>query len=154
LKESGNGQVALNPLAAIEDLEAATIQGKAAAEQANLFASRAVGAYDVGRQKIWKLSLQEASKEVLAWKKHAEDEHAKLMKAMFAPTWQSRAAKKAQKASEPYLEGMLRAQDSVKIYNSKGFEMASQSRKLWAQAMRDAAAALPPAALAVPHAAV
>merc|ERR1719335_215570 len=63
------------------------------------------------------------------------------MKAMFAETWQIKAAKKAQEASKPYIEALLRAQESVKLYNSQGFAMASKSRKLWAESQKDADAA-------------
>lgn len=141
LQASGNGQVALDPLAAVADLNAAATNARAAASQANVFASEAIGSYDVGRQKIWKLSLSESAKEVLRWKKYAEEKAAKELKDRFAPTFQTKAAAAAQKASQPYIEGMLRAQESVKLYNTKGFEMAAQARSLWAEAQEEAKAA-------------
>lgn len=141
LQASGNGEVSLDPLAAIADLKAATLSARAAASQANVYASDAIGAYDVGRQKIWKLALDASAKEVLRWKKYAEEKTAKELKDRFAPTFQTKAAAAAQKASQPYIEGMLRAQESVKLYNTKGFDMASQARALWDEAQADAKSA-------------
>jgi len=134
LKESGNGVVTLDPFAAIQDLNSAAIQARVSAEKASIVAAKAVQAYDKGRQKIWKLALGEAGKEVLRWKKYAEDKAKKEYEARFAPTWQSRAVKAAQKASKPYIEGLLRAQASVKLYNDKGFSTANSASQLWKQA--------------------
>lgn len=138
LKESGDGTVALDPFAVIGDLNAAAMSAKAVAAEASITAAKAVESYDMGRQKIWKMALSEAGKEVLRWKKFAADKAAKEWAARTAPTWLSKAAAKAQKASAPYIEGMLRAQESVKTYNNKGFETATQARSLWAEAQKDA----------------
>jgi len=131
LKASGNGVVTLDPFAAISDLSTAAIMARVDAEKASMMASKAVLAYSSGRQKTWKLALGEAGKEVLRWKKHAEDKAASEWAARIAPTWQSRALKAAQKASKPYIEGLLRAQDSVKLYNGKGFATAQAASSLW-----------------------
>lgn len=131
LKASGNGVVTLDPFAAIQDLSVAAVKARVDAEKASLIAAQAVSAYDKGRQKVWKLALGEAGKEVLRWKKHAEDKAKSEWEARIAPTWQSRALKAAQKASKPYIEGLLRAQDSVKLYNGKGFATAQAASSLW-----------------------
>jgi len=141
LKESGNGVVVMDPFAAIQDLNAAAINARVSAEQAAVVASKAVNFYDQGRRKIWKLALSEAGKEVLRWKKFAENKAKTEYEARFKPTWQSKAIKKAQEASKPYIEGLLRAQESVKLYNEKGFAMASSASNLWKAAQADAAAA-------------
>merc|ERR1719502_470356 len=108
----------MDPFAAIQDLNSAALHARMDAENAAVVASKAVQAYDAGRQKIWKLALGEAGKEVLRWKKFAEDKAKKEYEARFVETWQSKAMKKAQKASQPYIEAMLRAQESVKLYNA------------------------------------
>jgi len=131
LKASGNGVVTLDPFAAISDLSTAAINARVDAEKASMMASKAVLAYSSGRQKTWKLALGEAGKEVLRWKKHAEDKAKSEWAARIAPTWQSRALKAAQKASKPYIDGLLRAQDSVKLYNGKGFATAQAASALW-----------------------
>lgn len=150
LKESGDGVVTLDPFAAVQDLDTAANKAKVSAEKASLIASQAVKFYDAGRQKVWKLALQAAGTEVLRWKKYAEDKAKKEYDARFAPTWQTKAIAKAQKASKPYIEGLLRAQESVKLYNEKGFAMASAASGLWkeAQAEGDAANKLPRSTIA------
>lgn len=137
LKESGDGVVTLDPFAAIQDLSSAAMNARVSAEKAAITAGKAVKAYDMGRRKIWKLALGEAGKEVLRWKKHAEDLAAANLKAMYAPTWQSKAMAKAQKASAPYIEAMLRAQESVKLYNQKGYATADSASALWKEAQAD-----------------
>jgi hypothetical protein len=141
LKLSGDGTVVLDSMASIEDLHNAMLAAKGAAAEASISAAKAVDAYDMGRQKIWKISLSEAGKEVMRWKKFAEDKAAKELKARFAPTWASKVAKKAQKAAQPYIEAMLRAQESVKMFNTKGFDTAQKARALWAASQNAAAAA-------------
>jgi len=139
LKESGNGVVTLDPFAAIQDLNAAAIGARMSAEKAAVTASMAVKAYDEGRQKIWKLSLSEAGKEVLRWQKFAENKAKTEYEARFKPTWQSKAMEKAQEASAPYISGMLRAQESVKLYNGKGFATANAASALWKESQLEAA---------------
>jgi hypothetical protein len=134
LKESGNGVVTLDPFAAIQDLNSAAVNARVSAEKAAVIAAQAVKEYDRGRKKIWKLALGEAGKEVLRWKKYAEKKAKDEYEARFVPTWQSKALKEAQKASKPYIEGMLRAQESVKLYNEKGFATANGASALWKQA--------------------
>jgi len=150
LKESGDGVVVLDPFAAIQDLNSAAINARVSAEKAAITAGKAVKSYDVGRRKMWKLALSEAGKEVLRWKKFAEDKAKKELAAMYVPTWQSKAIKKAQKASQPYIEAMLRAQESVKLYNQKGFATGSAASAKWkeAQAEADAANKLPRGSIA------
>jgi len=141
MKASGDGTVTLDPFAAIQDLQVAANNARTDAERSAISAGDAVKSYDVGRRKMWKLALSEAGKEVLRWKKFAEDKAARELAAMYKPTWQSKAIKKAQEASQPYIEAMLRAQDSVKLYNQKGYGMASSASKLWSEAQVDAAKA-------------
>lgn len=141
LKESGDGVVVLDPFAAIQDLSAAANNARVSAEKAAITAGQAVKSYDVGRRKMWKLALSEAGKEVLRWKKFAEDKAARELAAMYKPTWQSKAIAKAQKASQPYIEAMLAAQASVKLYNQKGYAMANSASSLWNEAQGDAAKA-------------
>lgn len=145
LKASGDGVVVLDPFAAIQDLNAAATNARVQAEKAAIAAGDAVKAYDKGRRKIWKLALGEAGKEVLRWKKFAEDKAKREYEARFVETWQTKAMKKAQKASQPYIEAMLRAQESVKLYNAKGVEAANAASAMWkeAQAEGDAANKLP-----------
>jgi len=138
LKESGDGVVVLDPFAAIQDLSSAAMNARVSAEKAAITAGKAVKSYDIGRRKMWKLALSEAGKEVLRWKKFAEDKAARELAAMYKPTWQSKAIKKAQKASAPYIEAMLRAQESVKLYNQKGYAMAGSASSLWKEAQADA----------------
>jgi len=141
LKASGDGVVTMDPFAAIQDLNAAAIHARVNAEEAAVIASKAVKYYDAGRRKIWKLALSESGKEVTKWKVDAETSAKALYDSMFKPTWQSKAIKKAQEASKPYIESMLRAQESVKLYNEKGFAMANSASALWKEAQADAAAA-------------
>lgn len=141
LKESGDGVLVLDPFAAIQDLNAAAMHARVSAEEAAVIASKAVKAYDGGRKKIWKLALSEAGKEVLRWKAHAEKGAKDLWEAQHKPTWQTVAVKKAQKASKPYIEGLLRNQESVKLYTEKGFALAKSATALWKEAQADAAKA-------------
>lgn len=150
LKESGDGVVVLDPFAAIQDLNSAALNARVSAEKAAITAGKAVKSYDVGRRKMWKLALSEAGKQVLRWKKFAEDKAKKELAAMYKPTWQSKAIAKAQKASQPYIEAMLAAQASVKLYNQKGFATANSASAKWkeAQAEADAANKLPRGSIA------
>jgi len=141
LKESGDGVVVLDPFAAIQDLNSAALNARVNAEKAAITAGVAVKSYDVGRRKMWKLALSEAGKQVLVWKKHAEDLAAANLKAMYKPTWQSKAIAKAQKASQPYIEAMLAAQGSNKLYTQKGFETAQAASAKWKEAQAEAATA-------------
>lgn len=141
LEASGDGVVTLDPFAAIQDLNSAYINARVAAEKAAIVSSKAVKFYDAGRQKIWKLALQAAGGEVLNWKKKAETKAKKDYDSLFAPTWHSKAIKKAQKASKPYIEGLMRAQESVKIYNEKGFAMANAASALWKESKNEGDAA-------------
>jgi len=139
LKAAGNGVVTMDPFAAIQDLNAAAIHARISAEKAAVIASKAVKAYDNGRQKIWKLALSEAGKEVLRWKAFAENKAKTEYEARFKETWQTKAIKKAQEASAPYISGMLRSEESVKLYNGKGFATASAAAALWKESQVEAA---------------
>jgi hypothetical protein len=141
LQSSGNGQVMMDPFAGIKDLDNAAVGATVSAQDASVAASQAIQAYDIGRKKIWGLALAAAGKEVLSWKKYAEEKLKNETEARFKPTWQQKALKEAQQASKPYIEGMLHAQESVKMYNEKGFQTASEASQLWNEAQRDGAQA-------------
>jgi len=132
LKDSSNGVVTM---------DSATAIARVAAEKATASAAAAVQMYDQGQQKMKKLALSDAAQEVLNWQKHAVDHRTTEAEMRAAGTWRSRAIEKAQQASKPYVEGMLRAQESAKLYNEKGFALANEATALSEQWQTEAAEA-------------
>jgi len=127
----------LDPYAAVMDIRSSAAAAKSYSIGAAKAAKAAMEAFNNARIGNWNLALDTARARIVAIK---ESEKA-ARTVTPAPTWIDKARAAAAKASQPFLDDMAKAQQSVRDYTAAGERTAAEANALQAKASGVAKAA-------------
>lgn len=135
LKMQGNF-MSSNPLAAVQDIQAAVARSGEAKDAAMQYARKAVATLRASQGKMWRSALGAAD---LQMQRMREEAHAAAEAAANKPKpWREYAAEAAAAASKPYLDAVQNAQQSAQLWHVGAVEAAREAHdtEVEAEALR------------------
>lgn len=120
----------LDPYAAVMDIRSAAAAAKSYSVAAAKAAKAAIEAFNNARVGNWNLALDTARARIVA----IQNAEKAARTVTPAPAWIDKARAAAAKASQPFLDDMAKAQQSVRDYTAAGERTAAEANALQAKA--------------------